>query len=115
MTPHESNDLLIRVDQSLQYLVKTQDEMKQQIAHVEAVGEETLSQTTKTNGRVTILEKENEYRKSEISNLRDDISPIKEDIKTHTSIIDVVKGNWKGVVLTIFIILEGIKFIKDIT
>lgn len=104
MTIQESNDLLIRVDESLKYLVKTQDEMKEQIAHVEEVGEKTYNQTILTNGRVTALEKENKYRINEITQLHTDITPIKET--THT-----IKGGWKvfiGTVAVVWIILEKV-------
>lgn len=108
MTPSEANELLIRVDQSLKYIVQTQDELKERICHVEEVGEKTLNQTTKTNGRVTALEKENDYRIAEIEQLHKDLTPVKEQT---TSFIHTIKGGWKatiGTIAVVWIIIEKI-------
>lgn len=99
MTSTESTELLIRLDQSLIHL-------KSQLDHVEDMGEKTLQQTIKINGRVQSLEKENDYRKADIEDIYKEISPLIEDVKKHTSFVDKVTGNWQAIAVAVLVFVK---------
>jgi chromosome segregation ATPase len=82
-------------------------DIQTKLAKIEATGEATLTEAKRTNGRVTKLEDHHVDNRSKISVLENEIAHLTKnldkigpDIAESRSLVDKIKGNWQGVLLT---------------